>query len=81
MVERGLALADLHLGGGEAGGTGPLGQPAHGEGLARAVLAPDGLEPGPAGGHVAQVVVEGLGEALGTDGEGGEAALGDRSPP
>ncbi len=58
VMQRRLALADLHLGRGEPGGPSPLGEPAHGERLARSLLAPDRLEPGRPGATRCELVVE-----------------------
>ena len=81
VMERGLSLADLHLGGGEALRAGPLGQPSDNEGLAAAVLASHGLETGAPGGHRGQLLVEGTGESIGADGERIEPPLGDGAAP
>jgi len=82
-VQRGLGLADLHLGARPAPPQRTLGQMPGEERLARAVLAANGLEDRRSAGHCVQCGVECRAEAVEPDGEqvqpvGGHGAAAQR---
>ena len=80
-MQRRLGLGDLDLGGGESAAQCLLGQVPGEEGLAAAVLPPNGFDGEAAGCHGVEVLGQGALEAVQADGELVEAVGGHGPAP